>query len=201
MKCRTSFKARSLILVPALLITISACSDRDPDSTTTLNTESTAAKAEFETYMDSIVAEPNVINTMVSVSNGKQSGSYSVARGEAEPGIPMTADHQFHIASMTKPFTATVLLQLVEEGNFSLDTPLSTVFGDSTMADIFPSHNFTLANPDGIAVADMKIDQLQTFGGQLAGGDIVHSIGRSKLAERRYGFGRLPFTMVRNVNT
>jgi len=173
MEFRPYHVARSLIVVPLLLITISACSDSDSGLTSTSGSEPESAKSKFETLMDSLVAEPNVVNTMVSVSDGTPEGSFTVARGEAAPGIPMTSEHQFHIASMTKPFTATVLMQLVEEDYFELETPLSALFSDLTMATLFPNHNFSSVNPDGLAVADMTIDQLQTFGGQLLGGNIT----------------------------
>src|SRR4051812_31057783 len=40
-------------------------------------------------------------------------------------GPPVTPDAQFRIASITKPFVATVVLQLAQEGRLGLDDPLS----------------------------------------------------------------------------
>lgn len=40
-------------------------------------------------------------------------------------GIPATADTPYHLASVTKPIAAAVLMQLVEEGALSLDDPLA----------------------------------------------------------------------------
>ena len=40
-------------------------------------------------------------------------------------GIAATADTPYHLASVTKPVAATVLMQLVEEGALSLDDPLA----------------------------------------------------------------------------
>lgn len=47
--------------------------------------------------------------------------------GYADParGIPATADTPYHLASVTKPIAATVLMQLVEEGALSLDDPVA----------------------------------------------------------------------------
>ena len=44
-------------------------------------------------------------------------------------GAPMTLDHRFRIASVTKLFVATVVLQLVDEGAFSLDDKVALVEG------------------------------------------------------------------------
>ncbi len=43
------------------------------------------------------------------------------AVGEAHPGVPMTPDHLFRVASVTKTFVAATMLQLVDEGAVSLD--------------------------------------------------------------------------------
>jgi CubicO group peptidase (beta-lactamase class C family) len=47
---------------------------------------------------------------------------------------PVTTDTVFHLASLTKPFAAVVLLQLVEAGPLDLDAPVET-FGIQLKAD------------------------------------------------------------------
>ena len=47
---------------------------------------------------------------------------------------PVTPDTVFHLASLTKPFAAVVLLQLVEAGQLDLDTPVEN-FGIKLKAD------------------------------------------------------------------
>jgi CubicO group peptidase (beta-lactamase class C family) len=44
--------------------------------------------------------------------------------GEARPGVPLTEDAIFRIASMTKPVTSLALMMLVEEGRVALSDPL-----------------------------------------------------------------------------
>src|SRR3954451_9750350 len=41
-----------------------------------------------------------------------------------ELGVPVTADTLFQIQSVTKTFTATAVMMLVEEGKLSLDDPI-----------------------------------------------------------------------------
>jgi CubicO group peptidase (beta-lactamase class C family) len=56
-------------------------------------------------------------------------GDTLVARGygraDVENDVPMTVDHVFQLASITKQFTAAAVLQLVEEGKVDLDAPIT----------------------------------------------------------------------------
>lgn len=190
-----NLKSNSLLLVSLLLTTVLfACSGNDPESGNSnsndnLSSDAEAAKSRMDVLLDSFIGEPNVVNTMVSVSNELESGSFSVSKGEASPGIPMSGEHQFHIASMSKPFTAVLLLQLVEEGYFSLDTTLTELFGDLTMAEIFPDYTFFRSDPGSRAVAEMTIDHLQEFGGEAQGG----SITIRQLTQHTHGMPDLTF--------
>jgi D-alanyl-D-alanine carboxypeptidase len=51
-------------------------------------------------------------------------------RAEIELGVPLTPDHVFRIASVTKTFTAALVLKLAEEGKLSLDDHLSKYLPD-----------------------------------------------------------------------
>jgi CubicO group peptidase (beta-lactamase class C family) len=44
--------------------------------------------------------------------------------GVGNPNLPITAQTLFHMASITKPFVATAILQLVEQGKIHLDDPV-----------------------------------------------------------------------------
>ena len=48
----------------------------------------------------------------------------AVGVADVESGAPVTPETRFRIASITKPFTATLALTLVEEGRLDLDAPL-----------------------------------------------------------------------------
>ena len=54
-------------------------------------------------------------------------GTYVRAFGVADKstGAPMKADFYSRIGSVTKPFTVTALLQLVDQGKLNLDDPIS----------------------------------------------------------------------------
>ena len=53
---------------------------------------------------------------------------------DLEERLPVTPDTVFHLASLTKPFAAVVLLQLVEAGQLDLDAPVEQ-FGVQLRAD------------------------------------------------------------------
>ncbi|WP_157720267.1 serine hydrolase domain-containing protein [Friedmanniella luteola] len=66
---------------------------------------------------------------------------FSRAYGYAdlERAVPMTTGHLFRIASHSKTFTATLVLQLVEQGRLGLDDPVGThlpALADGPLADL-----------------------------------------------------------------
>lgn len=55
--------------------------------------------------------------------------------GEAQPGIPVRAGTLFALASVSKPFTAATLMRLVEQGDLTLDMPISAIVPEFGEAD------------------------------------------------------------------
>lgn len=118
--------------------------------------------------------EPNIVNSLLAYSTPAAKQSFSLAYGLANPETraPMSGRHQFHIGSMSKVFTATLLLQLVEEGYFAIDTELGEIFGDRSLSDIFPNHTFTAKTPEGIPIGQLTISDIHGFGGETWGQEI-----------------------------
>ncbi len=52
-----------------------------------------------------------------------------------ETGVPVTADSLFQVGSITKIWTATMIMQLVDEGQLSLDTAVAEVLPDTRLGD------------------------------------------------------------------
>ncbi len=73
-------------------------------------------------------------------------GTWSGAAGLAnvEAATPMRPDNQFRAGSLTKPFVSVVVLQLVEEGRFSLDDPMTSVLPESVTAKFANSNEITV---------------------------------------------------------
>lgn len=78
------------------------------------------------------------------------------AQGETHQGtgVPMTTEHQFRIASISKTLSAAVTFKLIEQGRLSLDTTLAELVTNSDM-------------PSGFVVDDFYDDGLQKAGGTL----------------------------------
>lgn len=77
----------------------------------------------------------NVPGMAAGVASGNQIAwvkGFGVA--DLETKQPVTPDTVFHLASLTKPFAAVVLMQLVESGQLNLDAPVET-FGIALKAD------------------------------------------------------------------
>lgn len=83
--------------------------------------------AELQRILDATVADGAILGATLSVHlPGSQpwSGSSGViARGQ---GAPMTPETRVRIASISKMFTAVVVLQLAQEGKLDLEAPLAT---------------------------------------------------------------------------
>ena len=107
-----------------------------------------AVGADLQALVDGVVdpADEDPVHNavlLVQAPGIKWKGAAGFADGEAEP---MTPDHAYKIASIGKTFTATVVLQLVEEGRLSLDDTLGEFFAGS---DVVPLD--TLQILDGVS--------------------------------------------------
>jgi D-alanyl-D-alanine carboxypeptidase len=112
-------------------------------------------------------------------------GTWTKAYGDSDPTTktPMTADMHVRIGSVTKPFTGTLIMQLVEQGKVSLDDPISkyvsgvpngdtvtlTLLGTmrSGVASYSRNPDFVkqlFGNPEGV----YTVDQLLKFGYALS---------------------------------
>ena len=77
---------------------------------------------------------------------------FSGGKADVKKGIPVDAQTAFYGYSMTKTFTATAVMQLVEQGKLRLDDPIKThlpdfVYGDDILVRHLLSHTGGLPNP------------------------------------------------------
>ena len=104
--------------------------------------------------------------TTVVVQNGEVVYERAFGVENLETGEPLTAQHLFHFASVSKPFVATAAMQLVEQGKLDLDEKVITYLPYFELADPAFSEitvrqmlNHTSGMPD---VEDYEGDKPQT---------------------------------------
>lgn len=106
-------------------VDVGAVTSRLPTPASTAAPLSSALVAELDAAArPAFVASAGTPGAVVGVRTPE--GTWTTAYGLADPdaGVPMTTDVHLRIGSVTKAFTGTMLLQLVEEGRLSLDDPI-----------------------------------------------------------------------------
>lgn len=103
--------------------------------------------SEFERITDSVLAvNPMIPGMIVSYVCGDYKWEKAKGYSDLEKKTPMSLENTYRIGSVTKTFTISVLLQLVDEGKLSLDDKLSKFF-----PEIPNSENITIK-----MLADMR---------------------------------------------
>ncbi|GCD41132.1 serine hydrolase domain-containing protein [Streptomyces paromomycinus] len=84
-----------------------------------------AARSSLAASLDTLVTRHGIPGVAAGVTDPR-CGRWDAARGVADrkTGRPMRAEDRFRIGSVTKTFTATVVLQLAAEGRIELDAPV-----------------------------------------------------------------------------
>ena len=111
---------RSAIRVLVILAVITSCGGDG------INAPPPTSVAEFEQRLEDMRSSSHIAAITAVISKG-QNIVWAKAYGFADVAAQRSAGDTtvYHLASLTKPFAATVLLQLVEEGKVSLDDPVS----------------------------------------------------------------------------
>ena len=108
-------KVVGMILIAAGLAMTAACS---------------RASTSLGDRLQSLVAQQvkdgsGIKNCALAISNGDGSFEWSGASGMATGQTPMTKDTPIYIASITKLYTATIVMHLCEQGLLALDDPMA----------------------------------------------------------------------------
>jgi len=107
---------------------------------------------------------------------------------------PVTAETPFNIASLTKPMTAVMLMQLVERGALSLDTPMQRY--DSSYKDL----RITVGHVLSMTAQSKPPGQHYAYSGEVYGtlGNVVTGVTHGTLAQ---AFSRRVIEPLRLKNT
>ena len=96
---------------------------------------------EMEAFRDSI---GNIGMGVAVVKDGKIIYTHSFGLADIENGTPVKENTLFRIASISKSFSATSIMQLIEQGKLSLDTDVSTLAGFPIRNPKYPDTVITL---------------------------------------------------------
>lgn len=102
-------------------------------------------------FMQAQVDINNFSGTVIVTKNGTVLLKKAYGLADYEWNIKNTVDTKFQLASVTKQFTATAILQLVEQGKLSLDDKLSKFFPDYPKADSVTIH-MLLSHSSGLGM-------------------------------------------------
>ena len=138
---------------------------------------------------------PGAALGILRVHNGAESGAeggadelVEVAHGvlNVDTGVAATTDSVFQIGSITKVFTATIVMQLADEGVLDLDAPIAAVLPELVLADPHAAEQVTMrhllthtSGIDGDVFTDTGRggDCLERYVAQLAGVAQNHPLG------------------------
>lgn len=79
-------------------------------------------------YIDSVYKSEKLPGIVAEIFTPDLTYKYKVGKGDLQTGVDRRYDDKIRIGSITKTFTATVILQLIQEGKFKLDDSLSKFF-------------------------------------------------------------------------
>jgi D-alanyl-D-alanine carboxypeptidase len=165
----------SVLVVLALVVGAAACgSDSDGSSSTTTTTSSATGglavtedgldattSAALTTAAETAYGEISAPGAIMAVRTPEGTWVATVGYQDWDRTVPVTADLNQRIGSVTKTFTVTALMQLAEQGKLSLDDPIDTYVsgmpnGSATLGDLaamrsgIPSYTFDQSFQDTI---------------------------------------------------
>ena len=135
-----------------LLVMLPACDDAEATSTP-WSAPAPPAYFDLDTWVaDELAAFPELPGEIVLVDSPRAHAVTAQGWADGLGGEePLTAEHEFRIASVTKTFVAATVLRLVEEGELALDDPI---------AEHLPGRFTRLLTDDGYDVDAITVSQL-----------------------------------------
>ncbi len=114
MSCKIS-KKRALLLLLSLCLPLPAFADR---------------AREIDALVQDHFAKGRIHGSVLVAEKGQVVYKGGVGMADIEWGVPNAPDTKFRLGSITKQFTAALIMQLVEQGKVALDVPITTYLTD-----------------------------------------------------------------------
>lgn len=98
----------------------------------------------FQSRLDELIRAHNVPGAALGIAVGDESLELAAGIVNANTGVAATPDTLFQIGSITKVYTATMVMQLVDEGKVQLDEPVATYVPELELADEAAARSITV---------------------------------------------------------
>lgn len=85
----------------------------------------------LQSLLDGLVRRKQIAHAVIAVESGDRSLRWIGAAGDDGHGTPMRLDTPYHVASVTKLYTAAIVLRLHERGKLDVDEPMTTYLPES----------------------------------------------------------------------
>ena len=103
-----------------------------------------ALLCDLQGYADAIVQEQGVPALSIAIWQSKMLHSAASGTLNIETGVEATVDSVFQIGSISKAFTASLIMLLVDDGKVELDTPIKRYLPSFHVLDQEATENITL---------------------------------------------------------
>jgi CubicO group peptidase (beta-lactamase class C family) len=95
----------------------------------------TVTSVDLQERLEEVIARHDVPGASAAVLAGGEVATAAAGVLNLDTGVPVTEDSLFQIGSITKPYTTTLVMQLVDEGRIELDAPVRTYLPELQLAD------------------------------------------------------------------
>ncbi|WP_101897485.1 serine hydrolase domain-containing protein [Embleya scabrispora] len=145
------------------------------------------AARHWQTRLDALAARHQVPGAALGILSGNRVTKIATGMANVDDRIEATPDTVWQIGSVTKVWTATVAMRLVDEGLLDLDTPVTRVMPELRLSDPERTARLTLrhllthtSGIDGDVLTDTGRgdDCLERYAALLGGVRGVHPLGR-----------------------
>ena len=105
-------------------------------SAQTANTLDPADTARADQSVEKVIADTGIPSASIAlVENGKIVYLHAYGKARLQPPMPATTDMQYSIGSVSKQFTAALILMLVQDGKMTLDDPVGKYLPELSRAN------------------------------------------------------------------
>lgn len=98
----------------------------------------------LQARLDELAAKHHVVGASAGVLSGGEVTVASTGIANLNTGLEVTPDTVFQIGSITKVYTATLVMQLVDEGAVELDAPVKTYLPELRLGDAAATESITV---------------------------------------------------------